>query len=296
MNPIFLKIGEFELRYYGLMYAIAFLLGMYIAKKLGEKRNIEKGLIEDFAFFAMISGLIGGRLYYVIFTFKDNYLGQAWWKIFAVWEGGMAIHGGIIGGLIGCIVFAKLKKLKILDLTDIAVIPLILGQAIGRIGNFMNGEIHGVPVFTPWRIIFSNGKFYSWWEKYQNLSQTEQLKFKDLVPWGIEFKQGTPAGNEFPGYELHPAMLYEMVLNFAAFWILLYLFQKRSNIKRGYISAFYLIMYSIIRIFVSFFRAEDIMFLGFRLPHVVGIITILATMLMLGILSKMYKKDNEEIE
>ncbi len=204
MDPVLFKIGSLEIRYYGLMYAIAFVLGMYIAKYLAKQRDIDKSVIEDYAFTAMLSGLLGGRLYYVIFTFKDNYLGQPWWKVFAVWEGGMAIHGGIIGGLVGTIIFAKIKKLKIMDLLDIAVIPMILGQAIGRIGNLMNGEIHGVPVFTPWKIIFSNGKFVQWWNNYQQLSDKGKAVFQNLVPWGIEFPKGTPAGNDFPDQVLTP--------------------------------------------------------------------------------------------
>ncbi len=99
MNPIFIKIGFFELHYYGLMYALAFILGTYLAKKMAKERGLNPEVIENYAFIAIISGLIGGRLYYVLFNL-DYYL-KFPLEIPAVWHGGMAIHGGIIGGIIG---------------------------------------------------------------------------------------------------------------------------------------------------------------------------------------------------
>lgn len=286
MDPILFEWKFIVIRYYGLMYALAFVMGMFVAKKMCEKRGIDKKIIEDYAFTAMFSGLLGGRLYYVIFTFTENYLGHPFWKIFAVWEGGMAIHGGIIGGAIGTIIFAKIKKINLMDLLDIGAVNIMLGQAIGRIGNFMNGEIHGVPVMTPWKIIFSNGKFAEWWKMYLGLPEDEKIKFQNLVPWGVKFLDSSPAGQEFPGYKVHPAMLYELVLNLISFFILLYIFNKKKNIPKGYVAFVYLIMYSVIRIFVSFFRAEDIMFMGFRLPHVVGVITIIFALIMIFILNR----------
>lgn len=286
MNPILFEWKFLVIRYYGLMYAIAFILGLYIGKKMGEKRGISKNIIEDYAFIAMLSGLIGGRLYYVIFTFKENYLGSPFWKIFAVWEGGMAIHGGIIGGIIGTIVFARIKKIKILDLMDMGAIVILLGQGIGRIGNLMNGEVHGVPVITPWKVIFSNGKFSKWWELYLQLPTSEQSLFTEKVPWGIKFLLNTPAGYEFPNYKLHPAMMYESILNLIGFFVLIYIFYKWKDIKKGYITALYLIIYSIIRIFVSFFRAEDIMLYNLRLPHVMGVITIIFSIIMILFINK----------
>ena len=137
MNPVFLKIGPIELHYYGLMYAIAFFVGSSLGKKIAKERNFDTNLVENYAFVAIFSGLLGGRLYYVLF--KLPYYLQNPLEIPAIWHGGMAIHGGILGGIIGTLIFAKIKKINPLILGDFAAGPFILGQAIGRIGNFMNG-------------------------------------------------------------------------------------------------------------------------------------------------------------
>ena len=129
MNPVFLKLGPIELHYYGLMYAIAFYVGITLGKKIAKERNFDVELVENYAFVAIISGLIGGRLYYVLFNLP-YYLRNPL-EIPAVWHGGMAIHGGIIGGIIGTLIYAKIKKVNPLTLGDFAAGPFILGQAIG---------------------------------------------------------------------------------------------------------------------------------------------------------------------
>lgn len=280
MNPIFLKIGSFELHYYGLMYALAFIVGTFLAKKMAKERNFDEKIIDDYAFVAIISGLIGGRLYYVLFNL-DYYLSYPL-EIPAVWHGGMAIHGGIIGGIIGTFIYGKIKKINPFLLGDYAAAPFILGQAIGRIGNLMNGEIHGVPTFTPFSVIFSiKPKFSEWYAYYQNLSILEKINFPDLVPWGLVFPLTSPAGQEFPNLALHPAMIYELILNFIAFCIIWFILRKKENLAVGTMWWTYIILYSINRIIVSFFRAEDLMILGIRAPHLVSFIMIVIAILFL---------------
>lgn len=280
MNPIFFKIGSFELHYYGLMYAIAFILGIYIAKKMARERNFEEKIIDDYAFIAIISGLIGGRIYYVLFNL-EYYLANPL-EIPAVWHGGMAIHGGIIGGIIGTLIYGKIKKINPLILGDYAAAPFILGQAIGRFGNLMNGEIHGVPTFTPFSVIFSiKPKFFEWYSYYESLDIFEKGKFSDLVPWGIVFPLSSPAGQEFPNLALHPAMLYELFLNFIGFCIIWFILRKKESLATGVLWWSYIILYSINRIVVSFFRAEDLMIWGLRAPHLVSFIMIIVALLFL---------------
>lgn len=287
MNPIFLKIGSFELHYYGLMYALAFLVGVYLAKKMAKERNFDVKIIDDYAFVAIISGLIGGRLYYVLFNL-DYYLAYPL-EIPAVWHGGMAIHGGIIGGIIGTLIYGKIKKINPLILGDYAAAPFILGQAIGRFGNFMNGEIHGVPTFTPLSVIFSlKPKFTEWYNYYQSLPILEKVNFSDLVPWGVVFPITSPAGQEFPNLALHPAMIYELILNFIGFCIIWFILRKKENLPVGTLWWSYVILYSINRIIVSFFRAEDLMIWGIRAPHLVSFIMIIIAAVFL----KLGKKEN----
>lgn len=284
MNPVFIEIGSFKIHYYGLMYAIAFYLGLEITKYRGKKIGIDGETIESYGFVAMISGLLGGRLYYVLFNLS-YYLSHPS-EILAVWNGGMAIHGGIIGGIIGVVIYGKIKKLSPFQFGDIVAPAMILGQAIGRIGNFMNGEIHGVPTFTPWSVIFTlKPKFYQWYDYYTSLKLEDKLNYPELVPFGVVFPPSSPAGSEFPNLPLHPAMLYELVLNFAGFLFLL-LFFKGKNYAKGTIWWSYMIIYSVIRIFVSFFRAEDLMVLGMRAPHLISIVIIIISLVIIKLINK----------
>ena len=156
MKPYLFKVGGFELRIYSLMYILAFLIGIFIclADDVAEKRGVRsRKIVEDFAFTAIVSGLIGARLYYVILRFSDYASNPI--SIFKVWEGGLAIHGGIIGAFIGACIYAKKSKLNLWVLTDMGVGALMFGQFLGRFGNLANGEVHGVPTFTPLSVIFS---------------------------------------------------------------------------------------------------------------------------------------------
>lgn len=285
MRPYLFKVGNFELRVYSLMYILALFIAIFLAKhdKLAKKRGItDNKQIEDFAFITLFSGLIGARIYYVIL--KWDYYSKMLYEIPMVWKGGLAIHGGIIGGIIAILIFSKMHNKKFFVLTDMSVGPLILGQALGRIGNFANGEIHGVPTFTPWSVIIS-GKFSTWWNLYNSLPLSEQAKYRPLVPWGVVFPENTSAGMEFPTYPLHPAMLYELVLNFIAFLLIWFVFRKKEY-KRGILSMIYLILYGIIRIFVSAFRAEDLLIYGFKMPYIISAIMIICGIVGIVIINK----------
>ena len=291
MKPYLFKIGEFELRIYSLMYILAFLCGIFIglADDVAEKRGItDRKIIEDFAFATILSGLIGARIYYVIFRFSD-YIGNPL-SIFYVWQGGLAIHGGIIGGFIGAYLFAKKRKINLWVLTDMAVGALLFGQFLGRFGNLANGEIHGVPTFTPLSVIFS-GRFNEWWTQYQAMGADMQAKFKEVVPWGITFPLDTPAGSEFPNLPLHPAMLYEGFLNLIGFIILWFYFRKKEK-NPGVLTMIYLIMYAFIRMFVSTFRAEDLRFPGtsIRMPYLISIVMIIGAIIGIIYFSKPERK------
>ncbi|WP_067141596.1 prolipoprotein diacylglyceryl transferase [Oceanivirga salmonicida] len=289
MIPYLFKIGFFELRIYSLMYIIALFLAIYIAKRddIAKKRGIDNlKNIEDFAFLEIFSGLIGARIYYVLLRWEVYASNPI--SAFKIWEGGLAIHGGIIGGIIGAFIFAKIKKYKFWVLTDMAVGPLILGQGLGRIGNFANGEIHGFPTFTPLNVILS-GKFNEWWVYYNSLSIEARSKFNDLVPWGIVFPENTQAGIEFPNYALHPAMIYEMILNFITFYLIWFVFRKKEY-KMGILTMIYLISYGIIRYAVSMFRAEDLYFLGIKAPYIISIVMIVTGILGIRIINKKSSK------
>lgn len=288
MDPIFFQIGSFKVSYYGLCYAIAFFIGIELLKREAIKKGMDKTTIEDYAFVAMISGLLGGRCYYVLFNL--NYYLSNPSDILAVWKGGMAIHGGIIGGLIGTLIYAKRKKLNAFLLGDMVAPLLLLGQGIGRFGNLANGEVHGVPTFTPFSVIFSlKPAFNQWFAQYNLMSLAQKAQFKELVPWGLVFPNSSPAGMEFPNLPLHPAMLYEAFLNFLGF-LFLYFVMRKKNYATGTVWWTYIIIYSINRIFVSFFRAEDLMFYGFRAPHIVSFLMMIFAIIMIIIINKRDKE------
>ena len=225
MHPTLVRIGPLEIRYYGLMYVIAIVVGIILLRtEIPRKRiSMTKDDIIGFAFWTVIGGIIGARIYYVIFMWSSFYV-QNPLEIFAIWHGGLAIHGGIIGGSAAVFLYAKVKKLNFFDLNDAVSPMLALGQAFGRFGNFMNGDAHGIPTG---------------------------------LPWGIVFPRESVAGDEFPGQPLHPVMLYELALNLMSFFILWKL--RKKDHKSGFIFATYILNYGVIRFFVSFLRADSLM-------------------------------------
>jgi len=289
--PVFLEIFGFEVRVYGIFIALGFILALYVAKYHAKSEGEDPQLIENYGFVALFSGVLGARLYYVLFNW--NYYSQHLSEILATWKGGLAIHGGIIGGIIGTCIYGKVKKLSPLKLGDYVAAPFLLGQTFGRMGNFMNGEVHGVPTFTPFKIIFNlKPIFYQWYESYLELPIIEKVEYRELVPWGMVFPKDSSAGSEFPNIPVHPAMLYELILNFCGFLFILFILRKKTNRSIGFLWWSYLIIYSLIRTFVSFFRAEDLMFHGFRAPHVISVILIVVSLIGMGLTknTKKYKK------
>ena len=144
MHPIITKLGPITIYSYGMMVAIAFVLGIYVAGIEARRKGIKQDLVYDLMFYIVIGSLIAARFYYLAF-FDPSVFIKSPLSIFKIWEGGVAIHGGILGGIIAGIVFSKLKKTSFWKLADLVAPSIILGQAIGRIGCFLNGCCFGVP-------------------------------------------------------------------------------------------------------------------------------------------------------
>jgi phosphatidylglycerol:prolipoprotein diacylglycerol transferase len=240
VDPIIFQIGPFALRYYGLMYAIAALVGGWLLGKEVRRKGI--ALSDDqrwnFVLYMLLGGILGARIYYVAFNW--DYYGKFPLEIPAIWHGGLAIHGGLIGGVLVGVWYVRRHRLPFWRLADASAPSIILGQAFGRFGNFMNGDAHGTPT---------------------------------TMPWGIVFPPESIAGHEFPGIPLHPAMLYELVLDLGGFF-LLWSVRKRPW-GDGFIFCSYLMLYAVIRFFVSFFRADDLYLGPLRAPHVVSVLLLL---------------------
>lgn len=242
-----LKLGGFEIKWYSFFLLVAFSLGSLIIYKNRNKISLSKKQISDLLFNLVIIAIIGARLYYVIFNL-DYYMEYPI-DILKIWEGGLAIHGGIIVGLIYLIYFCKKKKLSIIKLTDIIVLALPLGQAIGRWGNFFNQEAYG-PVTT-----------------YAN------LKSMHIPSFIIDVMH---IGNNY----YHPTFLYESMWCLLIFIVLLILLLLKIE-KAGLYTSIYLIMYGIERLIVESMRQDSLMIFNVKIAQVVSILMILMGIIIL---------------
>lgn len=158
MDPIAFHLFGIPIAWYGLLIASGVLIGTLIALKLAKRKGIDEDTLIDFLLFAIPGAIIGARAYYVIFSwdlYKDNPI-----EALNIRGGGLAIHGAIIGGVIVAIIFSRIRKISFWKLGDIVAPSLILGQAIGRWGNFANQEAHGGPTNLPWGIIVNGVKVH----------------------------------------------------------------------------------------------------------------------------------------
>ncbi|MEJ9152375.1 prolipoprotein diacylglyceryl transferase, partial [Bacillus smithii] len=198
LNPIAMQLGPFSIHWYGIIIGTGLLLGLYISTNEAVKRGLQKEVFSDLILWALPIALIFARIYYVIFNW--SYYSQHPDEIIAIWRGGIAIHGALIGAIITTVVFAKKRNLSFWKLADIAAPSIILGQAIGRWGNFMNQEAHGGPVSREF---------------------LESLHLPDFIINQMYIK----------GSYYHPTFLYESLWNLIGFLVLLVL--QRINLKRG---------------------------------------------------------------
>ncbi len=177
INPILAEVGPFQIRYYGILMALAFLIGYFIIIKLAEERGIKRQNIEELFLFMMIGLIVGARLGEVLFYNPGYYFSNPE-QILYVWKGGLASHGAVIGGVLVMWWYSKKKKIQFYDIADIAVIPIALGAAFVRVGNFFNGEIVGRVTSIPWAVKFKG------YEGFRHPSQLYEAA-KNLLIFGI---------------------------------------------------------------------------------------------------------------
>lgn len=269
MNPEIFHIGNISIKWYSVLILIGIIIGFYLADKEGKKKKLPKDFIFDMGFWVVIFGILGARLYYVIFEFakyKDNLL-----EIFAIWNGGLAIHGGIIGGLITLIVYCKLHKQDILKCTDIVVPSLILAQAIGRWGNFFNQEAYGFGSVS--------------------LDFLQKLHIPKFIIDGMFIvDQQCPIGCYH-----HPTFLYESLWCLLGFIIIVLIRYFFKNLKQGQLTAFYLMYYGLGRFFIEGLRTDSLMFFGLRQAQIISItFFVIGLVLFIGLFFYNFKKNNEE--
>ncbi|MDD3150252.1 MAG: prolipoprotein diacylglyceryl transferase [Candidatus Gastranaerophilales bacterium] len=249
---IALDLGFYQIRWYGIIIAIAFLAGLKVLIKLAEKQTDIPNLADklfDLLFYLLIGGIIGARLYYVLFNL--NYYSSHPVEIFQIWQGGMSVHGTIIAGIIITLAYSNRYKLPLLRVFDILSCGFVLGQSIGRWGNFFNSEAFGMPTNLPWKLYIP---IWARPEQYLN----------------YEF--------------FHPTFLYESILDFCIFVFLFSKLYKSTNYKEGSIFFLYLILYSLVRFFIEQIRIDSVFyFLGLPIAQIASIF-----MLLIGIIGLIY--------
>lgn len=218
--------SEFNIYWYGIIIALAFLVCLLLIMREAPKHGLKKDDMVDMFIWIIILGLIGARLYYVAFSW-DEFASDPL-KIFQTRYGGLAFYGGLIGGLLGVVITSKLKKIDLLYLVDFCAVYVPLGQAIGRWGNFVNQEAFGTNTDLPW------GMFSE--QTYSYLNQ-----------FGQQYAPMSP---------VHPTFLYESLANIVIF-LILHKFRKKSE-KNGQVVGLYLILYGLVRFLVEGLRTDSL--------------------------------------
>ncbi|HTW09179.1 MAG TPA: prolipoprotein diacylglyceryl transferase, partial [Acidimicrobiales bacterium] len=211
-----IHIGPFELHFYGLLIAVAVLVAAWLAQRRWARLGGLPGTLVPIAFWAVVAGLVGARLYSVATSWQQDTSGD-WVQIFELWNGGLGIWGGVAGGVLGGWVKARLMHLPLPPLLDVVAPALPLAQAIGRWGNYFNQELFGLPSKLPWAVRITN-----------------QVQLADLP---AKYQPASVNGHYLAG-TYQPTFLYECIWDLATFALLL-LIERKVRLRRGYLFAAY---------------------------------------------------------
>ncbi|EMZ08107.1 prolipoprotein diacylglyceryl transferase [Staphylococcus aureus M1407] len=240
IDPVVFNLGPLSVRWYGIIIAVGILLGYFVAQRALVKAGLHKDTLVDIIFYSALFGFIAARIYFVIFQWP--YYAENPSEIIKIWHGGIAIHGGLIGGFIAGVIVCKVKNLNPFQIGDIVAPSIILAQGIGRWGNFMNHEAHGGPVSRAF---------------------LEQLHLPNFIIENMYIN----------GQYYHPTFLYESIWDVAGFIILVNI---RKHLKLGETFFLYLTWYSIGRFFIEGLRTDSLMLTSnIRVAQLVSILLIL---------------------
>lgn len=242
MNDVMLNLGIFQIKWYSFFIFLAMLTACLIIFKESKKKNVPDNYLTNLIFYGLIIGILGARLYYVIFNL-DYYLNNPS-QIFAIWNGGLAIHGGLISALIFLMIYSRKNKINILQMLDIIVVGVIIAQAIGRWGNFFNQEAYG------------------------NIISLQALKNMHLPKFIIE-------GMYISGSYREPTFLYESICSLIGF-ILLLILRATKKLKTGQLTAIYLIWYGIVRFGIETLRSDSLMLGQIKVAQLVSLLFVIS--------------------
>ncbi|HGO3116750.1 TPA: prolipoprotein diacylglyceryl transferase [Staphylococcus aureus] len=240
IDPVAFNLGPLSVRWYGIIIAVGILLGYFVAQRALVKAGLHKDTLVDIIFYSALFGFIAARIYFVIFQWP--YYVENPSEIIKIWHGGIAIHGGLIGGFIAGVIVCKVKNSNPFQIGDIVAPSIILAQGIGRWGNFMNHEAHGGPVSRAF---------------------LEKLHLPNFIIENMYIN----------GQYYHPTFLYESIWDVAGFIILVNI---RKHLKLGETFFLYLTWYSIGRFFIEGLRTDSLMLTSnIRVAQLVSILLIL---------------------
>lgn len=257
MNPIFIDFGFIQIYWYSVIMLFAILTGSFIFYKILRKNGISEFHITNILFYAILFGIIGARVYYVLFNL-DYYLKYPI-EILEVWNGGLAIHGALIGGIISIFVYCYKHKINVLKITDAAAVSIILSQSIGRWGNFFNSEAHGTVT---------------------TLTFLKKLMIPNFIIKGMYID----------GEYFLPTFLFESIWDLLGFIILFLLYKKYKKLRLGQLTGIYFMWYSFGRFFIEILRTDSLMISNVALVLLIMIIL----MLTLFIIYKRYRLINKK--
>ena len=235
-----------DITYYGLLIAVGMALGVFVAYKNAKLRGLKGEDLILVACYVLPLAIIGARIYFVLFSL-DQF--TSFWQVFEIWKGGMAIYGGVIGGAIGIMLYCLIHKKNFLDVADVVVPALILGQVIGRWGNFLNQEAYGFYIENP---------SMRWF------------------PFGVYIESCHQTGCMCNGSGWHLAtFFYESLWNLATFAVLMILLRKKKVRYRGSIMSLYLIIYGIGRAWIEGLRMDSLYIGSIRASQFLSILLII---------------------
>ncbi len=241
-GAVALHVGRFAIRWYGLIIAAAVMLGTALAQREALRRGQDPEPVLTAIFLGVLSGLAGARLYYVAFNWE--YYGPHPAKIFALWEGGLAIHGGLLTGLLAVIFYCRHMQLSALVMTDVLAPGVAIAQAVGRWGNFFNQEAFGLPTSLPWKLYI---------DPYHRPAAWKDFDF------------------------FHPTFLYESVWSLIVFLLLWFGLRQRFERWPGALTLNYLGLYSIGRFFIERLRLDSLMLGPFRAAQLVSLLLVVGS-------------------
>ncbi len=257
INPIAFSIGSLAVRWYGLMYVVAIIVGLLVIWPYARWKGFTNDQMETIVVWAVPAGLIGARLYFVVQQPLGQYVSDPL-RIFAVWEGGMAFYGAIFAVVLVLFIAGWRMKLSILSLLDIGGLFAIVGQFFGRIGNIINGDILGYPTKLPWGFVYANPNSFA------------------------------------PQHDIayQPAAVYEALINVILFGVL---WSIRKKVKPGILFFIYILSYSVSQILVFFVRDNEVVFLDLKQAQLTAIATIIVAVAVFFWLYRRHKKAQPQV-